>query len=147
MNTSYLNNDLIDVTNSNFADQNSKYFNEEESFELYETCFHLMEEIIKNNPTIISEPDFEEIFDENIIELMHSQFDYDIFYTNDSEDEMEEIIELAKHDFFKNIIPPRSYNDTIILKNPDINFIEKQINVLRNKMINKLVNLKLLVFK
>jgi hypothetical protein len=82
-----INNTMIDVTEQ-IIPEDTTYFNDDESFELYQTCIHLMEEFIKENPTIITEPDFEDIFDENIEELMHSHFDFDIFYTDDSEDEI-----------------------------------------------------------
>ena len=127
------NTDLIDVTDQIIPEEDPKYFNEEESLELYQTCTHLMEEFIKDHPALISEPDFEDIFDENIQELMHSHFDFDIFYTDDAEDEMDEIIEHAKNDFFKHFIPPRSYSDTIILEDPDSDFIDEQLDLLRNK--------------
>jgi hypothetical protein len=127
-----INNTMIDVTEQ-IIPEDTTYFNDDESFELYQTCIHLMEEFIKENPTIITEPDFEEIFDENIEELMHSHFDFDIFYTDDSEDEMDQIIKQAKNDLFKHFMPPRSYPDTIILEEPDFDFIDKQLNILRNK--------------
>jgi len=127
------NSTLIDVTEQIIPEENSKYFNDDESFELYQTCIYLMEKLIEENPTIISDPDFEDIFDENIEEIMYSHFDFDIFYTDDAEEEMDEIIEQAKCDFFKHFIPPRSYPDTIILEEPDSDFIDEQLNVLRNK--------------
>jgi putative phage-type endonuclease len=92
-----------------------------------------MEEFIKEHPTLIAEPDFHESFDESIEELMHSHFDYDIFYTEDAEDEMEQIIEHTKDDFFKHFMPPRSYPESIILQEPNYDFIDKQINILRKK--------------
>ena len=125
--------DLIDVTDKIKPEEDPKYFNDEEALELYETCYHLMEEFIENHPSLITEPDFEEIFDENIQELMHSHFDFDIFYTEDAEDEMDEIIEVAKKSFFTHFMPPRSYPDTIILEEPDYDFIDEQIKFLRNK--------------
>ena len=128
-----INCDLIDVTDQIIPEEDPKYFNEEESLELYQTCIHLMEEIIKDQPTLISEPDFEDIFEENIQELMHCHFDFDIFYNDDAEEEMDEIIERAKTDFFKHFIPPRSYQDTIILDEPDFDFIDEQLKILRNK--------------
>lgn len=128
-----LNSTLIDVTELIVPEEDPKYFNEEESLELYQTCIHLMEEFIRDHPALISEPDFEDIFDENIQELMHSHFDCDIFYTDDAEDEMDEIIECAKNDFLKDFMPPRSYPDTIILDEPDIDFIDEQLSILRNK--------------
>ena len=60
-------------------------FTEEESIELYETIIHMMEEFIKNNQKIITEPDFDDIFDENIKELIEAHFDNDILYTDDAE--------------------------------------------------------------
>ncbi len=127
------NNELIDITNEIMPEKEHTYFNDEESLELYQTGLHLMEEFIKEHPTLIAEPDFHESFDESIEELMHSHFDYDIFYTEDAEDEMEEIIEHTKEDFFKHFMPPRSYPESIILQEPDYDFIDKQIDILRKK--------------
>ena len=92
-----------------------------------------MGEFITTNPTIITEPDFEESFDENIQELMYANFDCDIYYTEESQEEMEEIIEHAKQDFFNDVIPIRSYPSTIILGEPNKKCIGEQINILRNK--------------
>jgi putative phage-type endonuclease len=92
-----------------------------------------MEEFISNNPTIITEPDFEEIFDENIKELIEAPFLDDIFYTDEAEEELEDIIEYAKTDFFKDFMPVRSYPDSIILEEPDYDFVEEQINFLKSK--------------
>jgi hypothetical protein len=127
------NSTMIDVTTLIIPEEDPKYFNDDEALELYHTCIYLMEEFIKENPTIITEPDFEDIFDENIEEIMHLLFEFDIFYNDDAEAEMEEIIEQSKNDLFKYFIPPRSYPDTIILKEPDFHFIVEQIDVLRNK--------------
>jgi hypothetical protein len=113
--------------------QEERFFNDEETIEVYETCLHIMDEFITQHPKLISEPDFEECFDENINELMHSHFDYDIFYNEEAEEEMDEIIEHAKSDFFKNYIPPRSYPSSIILGKPDCKRISKQIDILRKK--------------
>jgi putative phage-type endonuclease len=126
-------NELIDITDLIVPEEDPKFFNDEESLEIYQTCIYLMDEFMKDNPKLISEPDFNETFDENIQELMHCHFDCDIFYTEDAEEEMEEIIEHAKTYVFKEQIPPRSYPDTIILEEPEYEFIKKQINILRNK--------------
>ena len=109
------------------------FFNEEDSIELYETCLHIMEEFIKSNPTIISEPDFEDIFDDNIKELMDALFETDMFYTDDAEEELEEIIDQAKIDFFKDFMPIRSYTDSVILEEPDYEYVEEQIALLKSK--------------
>ena len=128
-----MNFELIDITNEIIPEDECKFFNDDEALEIYQICIYLMEEFIKQNPKLITEPDFADIFDENIEKLMHSQFESDIFYTEEAEDEMEEIIEHAKTDFFNDYIPPRSYPDTLILENPDYDYIKEQLNVLRNK--------------
>jgi hypothetical protein len=124
--------DLIDITDL-IVPEEIIYFNEEESWELYQTCYHLMEEFIIDNPTLITEPDFDDIFDENIKELIYSHFDSDIFYNEEAEDEIDEIIEYAKNDFYKHFMPPRSYPNTFIIEEPDFEFIDEQLTILRNK--------------
>ena len=124
---------LIDYTNELTIDTEDKYFSEEEALELYDTCFDLMKEFIYDNPKVISEPDFQDIFDENIKELMSAHFDSDILYTEEAEEELEDIIEQASKDFFKDFIPPRSYKSTVILKEPNYSFIDSQLDILRNK--------------
>ena len=126
-------NTLYDITDLIVVDENTSFFNEEENIELYQMCLHLMDEFINENPTIITEPEFEEFFDEDICEIVHLHFDFDIFYNDDAEEEIDDIIEQAKCDFFDYFLFPRSYTETIILQEPNSNFVEKQINVLRNK--------------
>jgi len=106
-------------------------FNEDESLELYETCLHLMEEFVKNNPTMITEPDFDDIFEDNINELMEDIFaETDIFYL---EEDLDEILSQAKTDFFKDFMPIRSYPDSVILEEPDYEYVEGQIAYLKSK--------------
>ena len=109
------------------------FFNEEDSHDLYDTCLWIMEEFIINNPTVITEPEFDDIFDENIKELIEVPFLNDICYTDEVEEELDEIIEQAKIDFFKNFMPIRSYPDAIILKEPDYAVIKEQIMFLKGK--------------
>lgn len=113
--------------------QEERFFNDDETLEVYETCMHIMDEFVSQHPKLISEPDFEEHFDENVNELMHSHFDYDIFYNEEAEEEMDEIIEHAKSDFFKTYMPPRSYPSSLILGKPDCKRIARQIDILRKK--------------
>ena len=87
----YTNMGLIDVTDLIVPEEEPKYFNDEVSLELYQTCLYLMEEFIITHPSIIADPDFDEIFDENIKEIMNSHFDFDIFYNEYAEDEIDEI--------------------------------------------------------
>jgi putative phage-type endonuclease len=125
-------NELINIIDL-IIPEDCECFNEDECMELYETCIHIMEVFIKNNPSIITDPDFHDIFDENIQELIKSLFDNDIFYNDEAEEEVDEIIEQAKTQFFKDFMPIRSYPSSIILNEPDYDFIEEQINVLKGK--------------
>ena len=127
-----MNFNLVNIIDLIVPDEES-FLNEEEYIEIYDNCLHIMEEFIKLNPTIISDPDFEDIFDDNIKELMESIFETDVFYTDDAEEELEEIIEQAKIDFFKDFMPIRSYPDSVILEEPDYEYVEEQIALLKSK--------------
>lgn len=124
---------LIDCLDQIIPDTNMKYLSDEDELELYEMCSHLMYEFIHDHPTIIADPNFEELFDDSISELIHSHFVDSIYYTDEAEEEIDEIIEHSKNDFFKSIIPPRSYSSSIILHSPNVEKIFKQINILRSK--------------
>jgi putative phage-type endonuclease len=124
-----MNSDLINIIDLIEPDQQSS-FSEEEAFELYETCIHIMEEFIIRNPTIITDPDFDDIFEENIEELMEAHFEDDIFYL---EEDLEEILEQARTDFFRDFMPIRSYPSSIILETPDYIYVEEQIAILKSK--------------
>jgi putative phage-type endonuclease len=125
-----LNEELVDIFHLIEPDEES-IFNEEESIELYETCLDLMEEFVRNNPTMITEPDFDDIFEDNINELIEALFDEtDMFYF---EEELDEILEKAKTDFFKDFMPIRSYPDSIILEEPDYEYVKEQVALLKAK--------------
>ena len=62
--------ELTNIIDDIEAEEDVRYFNEEDALELYDNCIYLMEEFMKDDPTIVSDPDFDEIFDENIKELM-----------------------------------------------------------------------------
>ena len=125
--------ELKDIFEQIIPDNNDDYFDEHESFELYITCIHLMEDFINNNPKLITDPDFDEIFDDIIQEEMHLIFEDDVLYTEDAEEEMEEIIEHSKNSFFKDFIPPRSYSTNLILQEVDKVYVSTQLQYLRNK--------------
>jgi len=124
---------LRNIIDEIVPDKEAPFFNTEEALELYGTCIWVMEEFIRNNHKIITEPDFEEIFNDNMDELMASHFDEDIFYNEDAEDELDEIMEQAKKDFFKDFMPIRSYPSSVILGEPDYDYVTPQIEILRKK--------------
>lgn len=112
--------ELVDCLNE-IVPENLKYLSDEEEIELYELCQHMMDEYVGQNYLIFSDEDFSEEFDENIHELIHSMFDDDIYYTDEFQDEINEIIQHAKNDFFEYIIYPRSHSETIIINELDDN--------------------------
>lgn len=129
----YYNFNLPDCLEEIIPNENVKYLSDEDEVELYEMCIYLMYEFIQQNPTIITEPNFEEIFDDDINEIIHLHFIDSIHYTEDAEEEVDEVIQHCKNDFFEYIIPPRSYSSSIILNKPNIVKLTENINILRNK--------------
>jgi putative phage-type endonuclease len=89
-----------------------------------------MEEFINANPTLISDPEFHDIFEDEIYELIYTQFEQDILV---NDDELDDIIEKAIDDFFEDYMPVRSYSDSLIIYEPDFEFIDEQLKILRNK--------------
>jgi putative phage-type endonuclease len=122
--------DLEDILHLIEPNEEYRCFTEEEEIEIYETCFHLMEEFINANPTLISDPEFHDIFEDEIYELIYTQFEQDILV---NDDELDDIIEKAIDDFFEDYMPVRSYSDSLIIYEPDFEFIDEQLKILRNK--------------
>ena len=125
--------ELTDCLNEIVLENDSKYLSEDDELQLYDMCIYLMSELIEENPTLITEANFEELFEENIHELVHSHFMDSLYYTEEAEEEIDELIEYSKNDFFKYIIPLRSYPSTLILEHPDVEKISREIDILRNK--------------
>ena len=115
--------DILDT----IVPEDEAILNECEAIDLLESCIQIMTDFIEQNITIITEPDFEEVFKENIEELMFCQFENQLISNDELEEDIEMIIEEAWHIFFNTIIPYRSYPSSIILKKPDINHIEKHL--------------------
>jgi putative phage-type endonuclease len=90
--------ELEDITDELVFEDEPSIFDDEFAIELVETAMHLMDEYIKNNPNIISEPDFQEILLEEIQDIFYVQMEEQIeTYDNgdDIEDDMNELIEDA----------------------------------------------------
>ncbi len=122
--------ELEDILSLIEPNEKTSCFTEEEELEIYETCFHLMEEFVNNNPTLVSEPDFHDIFEDEIYDLIYTQFEHDILVTDE---DLDNIIEKAIDDFFEDYMPVRSYSNSIIIFEPDYEFIDEQLKVLRDK--------------
>ena len=125
--------ELDNIIDEITADEDVKFFGNEDALEMYNTCLYLMEEFIRKNPKLITDPDFDDIFEDKINELMYSQFEDDIFFNDAAEEELDDIILEATCDFFKDFMPIRSYEDARILVKPDYDYIGEQLTVLRGK--------------
>ena len=82
--------DLEDILDKIVADD-SDYINEPEDF--IETLLHTMELYIRENPKEVSDPDFEEEFEENIRDLVNIQLEDHLTFYN--EEEFDDFLEEA----------------------------------------------------
>jgi len=78
------------------------------ALELIESALYLMEDYVNENPTAISEPDFEEEFLEDIKELFYIQFEEEILENTWVEDDLNEVLEEAFKIFIGTFYPERS---------------------------------------
>lgn len=101
--------DLPDLDNvyDLIVPEDISFFSLDEAIEIANLCIRLMHEFVKENPCVISDNEFDETFDDNIESLVHATFDDDVLFTDDAEDELNELIEHSKQMFFSMIIPPR----------------------------------------
>ena len=121
----------------------------EHVFDFIETIFLLMDEYVKNDPTAISDPDFNENLFEDIRYIFEVQFeshfdDYMCLYSDESD--MDELFEYAFQVYISTFLPERSIDHACNLVNSDdnsnsnnnninvdqIQLIEDKINRLRN---------------
>jgi putative phage-type endonuclease len=120
-------------------------FTEEYILDIIETAFHLMDYYMENNPTIISEPDFNDILLEEIKDIFFIQFEDQISksYDETTEDDIEEILEVAFNLYISTFHIERSIQNSEIIydkeneKNSDednekMDIIKKKIDKLRN---------------
>ena len=134
-------NDLEDLINilDTITVEDIPMLNSKEATDLLESCIQIMSDYIEENISTISEPDFEEIFKENIQELIFCQFEDEIerekvFGLNDEFEELiDMIIEEAWDIFFNTFIPYRSYPSSIILTKPNIIHLEKHLKYVLSK--------------
>jgi putative phage-type endonuclease len=107
-------------------------FDENNALELIESVLYLMEDYMNENPTAISEPDFEEELLEDTKELFYIHFEEDILENDWVEDDLDEIVEEAFQIFITTFYPERSINSTPEKECLDIDIVDKSI---KNKQI------------
>ena len=107
--------------------------------ELIESALHLMEDYMNENPTAISEPDFEEEFLEEIKELFYIQFEEDILENEWVEDDLNELLEEAFKIFIGSFYPERSSSTESKISN-DANEVNESERI--KQILGKIENIK-----
>lgn len=140
--------ELKDISDELIIEECESIFDSHEHiFDFMETVFLLMDEYVKNDPTAISDPDFNENLFEDIKDIFEVQFenhfdDYRCLYSDESD--MDELFEYAFQVYISSFLPERSIDHTSNMPNSDdnntnnniskdqIQLIEDKINRLRN---------------
>ena len=112
-------------------------FAEESIIDFMEYAIEIFYEYIADNPTAISEPDFEENIIEDLKEIYEVIFENHILDDDDMEEEIDDLLEYTWELFCITSLTQRSVNDVLstdlnITNTIDYDFIESQINILRN---------------
>jgi putative phage-type endonuclease len=127
--------ELEDILDNLVFEDEPTIFNENNTLELMETALHLMEEYMTENPTAITEPDFQEILLEEIQDIFYIQLEEDILGSDFIEDDMNDLLEEACYIFITTFCAERSItenNTGIKIENRDkYNMMELKIQHLR----------------
>ena len=122
---------LKDILDSIVPDIEPSIFEEEtDATDFIESALKLMDTYIEENPTAVTEPDFEEIFDEEIRDIIMPKFEAHIQFNEDAEDDINEMIDNAFEIYYSTFGNERSNG----LENNDINNNNNKINEIQNKI-------------
>ena len=127
---------LTDILDDLIFEEEPPFFNQTTALEFLESALLLIDIYVNDNPTIITEPDFFEMIQEEIEELFYLQFEDQINNENVA-DEFDELLEEAIHIYVTSFYSERSLQlseiNESLKTDEDINEIEEQINYLRSK--------------
>lgn len=123
--------DLQDVLDTLVFEDEPTIFTEECALELFETAFQLMEEFIQENPTVMSEPNFNEILLEEIKDFFYIQLEDHILESEFIEDDLNDLLEDAFNIFITTFHPDKSLEN----KNDEIQEItEENVDIIETKI-------------
>lgn len=110
--------------------------------EMRESMLYCIEQNILNNPLSFSDPDFHVKLENSIYEIIEYTFldtaycslmRNDLFtFTEEMENQLEEIITNCLEEYFDTVLPPRSYPTTCILHAPNVAETTKKIEYLKS---------------
>ena len=136
--------ELTDISDELIIEECESIFDSHEHiFDFIETIFLLMDEYVKNDPTAISDPDFNENLFEDIKDIFEVQFenhfdDYRCIYSDESD--MDELFEYAFQVYISSFLPERSIDHTSNMINSDDNNNNNNINVVQVQLIEDKIN-------
>ena len=115
-------------------------FTEEDTLDFIESALHLMDIYIEENPTAVSEPDFQECFLEEITELFYIQFEDHFWCFDYIEDVLDDILEDALYIFLNTFYSERSLGNTNANQETDDenDYDDENSNVKRKEKINQI---------
>ena len=133
--------ELQDISEELVFEDEPTIFDENVTLELVETALYLMDDYMIENPTAITEPDFEESFLEDIKDIFYIQLEEDILKSDFIEDDLNDILEDAFQIYMTTFCTERSSMNNI--QNPQkssnidvcdkIKLIQDKITTLKNK--------------
>jgi hypothetical protein len=133
------NEDEHECNNVNSCTSISPSLSEQDVEGLRESILYCIDEIVRNNPLSFSDPTFHIMLENSIYEIIEYTFSdnsfisVDIFtFTEDMENQVEEIITTCLEEYFETIVPPRSYPTTCILQPPNVDETIKKIEYLKS---------------
>ena len=138
MNITYINEleELENIIDKIIPEEYPLFFIEEKNtIDFIESALELMDIYIEENPTAVSEPDFHECFVDSIKELFFIQFEEQIYFNEDIEDDMNDILDDAFNIYFESFYQGRTSNN---IENEEI--VE---TVFQNNNINTLNQIKI----
>lgn len=130
--------DLADISEEIIPREEDELFHQEShAVDFIETALHLMDIYVKENPTAISDPDFEEDFKESIEEILLIQLEDQIYLDELTEEDISNLIDDALEIFLTTIYDGR--NSTQMVDEMDTTLsafkteeLETKINYLRS---------------
>jgi len=112
--------ELEDISNTLVITEEPSIFQDKEE-EFLETCFELMDEYLEQNPHAISEPDFLETFQDEIEELFYAQWEEEMVWNEQVEEDLNELLEIAFDIYFSIFCQQRSFSFSISDSNANTN--------------------------
>lgn len=97
--------ELVNIIDEIICDDSSA-FSEEDQEELFETCLHLIQEYIEENPNAISDPDFQETLTEEVYDILEVYID-EMKEDGFNEHCLNDTVVGAVYYYFEYISPPR----------------------------------------